>query len=181
MKKTAGFLKFACSLTMFFEVIAGIFVAFVFGVILLIKDFSQFSDKTGGAITFSGETLTPEQLNALKPNLLVAFGFSLAAIILAFLGTSKFRKALSECKKETPFSKTSVEAIKASARYEVIGGIVGIIGGIVTYIMGSGIQINGNSIVSSMNTIHLSFLIYACQKYLLYHIAQYGHSLEKQQ
>ena len=179
MKKTAGFLKFACSLTMFFEVIVGIFVAFVFGVILLIKDFSQFSDKTGGAITVSGEALTPEQLAALKPNLLVAFGFALAAIVFAFLGTSKFRKALTECKKETPFSDASVQAIKASARYEVIGGIVGIIGALVSSVMGSGIQINGNSLVSSMNTIHLSFLVYACEKYLLYHIARYGNSLEK--
>ncbi len=181
MKKTAGILKFLSSIVLFVEALGGILVAFAAAAILFIKDYSKFTDKTGSIIQVQGQTLTPEQIATLKPVILVALAFALATIVFAFLGTSKFRKALKECRNETPFSSTSVKAIKASARYEVIGGIVGIIGSIVLSLLGSGIQLNGTSLVSSMNTFHLSFLIYALEKYLLFHIAEYGHSLEKAQ
>ena len=178
MKKTAGILKFLCSIALFFEGVAGVIVAFAVGALLFMGDFSHISLTTNQAIEIQGDSLTPEQMNALKPVILVAALIAMASIVFAFLGTSKFRKALGECKKETPFTTTSINAIKASARYEIIGGLVGIIGSIVLYVMGQGIKVNGTSVASSMNTIHLTFLIYAAEKYLLYHIAQYGHSLE---
>ena len=179
MRKTAGFLRFGCTLIVIFEIIAVAFLAITEVALLVMGNFSDLAAKTGNAITINGGTMTPAEMDALKPAVLVAMGIALAAVIFALLGTLKTRTVLSECREERPFSQKSVNSLKASARLEILGGLIGIIGSIVLYVMASKLTVNGVTVGRSMMTTNLTFLIYAVEKYLLYHVAEYGHSLEK--
>lgn len=177
MKKTAGFLKFCYTIGLIFEILAAVLVAIVEVILLMAGSFSSLAEKTG-AITVSGGTLTPAEMDALKPIVLIAIACALAGVIMAIIGTLKTRTALSECKVERPFSQTCVDALKASARMDIIGGIFGIVTAIVLALMASSLTINGTSVGKSSTTMSLTWLFYAAMKYLLYHIAKYGHSLE---
>lgn len=179
MRKTAGFLKFGCTLIVVLEVFVAIVFAILLGALLFVGSFSELAAKTGNAITVDGGTMTPAEMDALKPVILVAIAIGLAAIIFALLGTLKTRTVLGECKAERPFSQKSVDSLKASARLEIIGGLIGIIGSFVMYAMASNLKVNGVTVGRSMASTNLTFLIYAVEKYLLYHVAEYGHSLEK--
>ncbi len=180
MRKTAGFLKVICIIAIVFEVIAIVCVAVALAAVAFVGDFSAIAEKTGGAITISstGTTLTPAEMDALKPVILVALGIALLTLIFAFLGTKKEKNVLAECQAERPFSAKSVSDLKGAARLELIGGFVGVAGAVVMMFMGKNLQVNGTSVGNSSLSLNLSFLIYAVQKYLLYHVAEYGHSLE---
>ncbi len=180
MKKTAGILKFCCTLALVLEILMAVMVAFIEVALLMAGSFSELAAKSG-AITIDGGTMTPAEMDALKPFLLIALAFSLVALVLAIVGTVKTRTALGECKEERPFSEKCVNAVRASARLEIIGGIVGIVSSIVLSLMGSSLTVNGTHLGKSSTTLSLSFLFYAVEKYLLYHIAEYGHGLETKQ
>ena len=179
MRKTAGLLKFCCTFALVFEIIGAIMLVIAEAFLLFAGKFSDLAAKAGDAITVEGNGLTPEQMDALKPIILIVIALGLLSLAFAIFGTLKTRTALQECREERPFSKTCVDAIKASARLEIIGGIIGIVGSIVVSFMSAPVKILGTNLSSSMSSWNLSFLFYACEKYLLYHIAEYGHSLEK--
>jgi len=178
MRKTAGFLKFGCTLAVILIAFVAIVLAFLLGTLLFIGSFSELAAKTGNAITVNGGSMTPAEMDALKPVVIIGIGIALAAAVFALLGTMKLRTVLGECKEERPFSQKSVNSLRSSARLEILGGLIGIIGSIVMYVMASNLKVNGVTVGRSMMTFNLSFLIYAVGKYLLYHIAEYGHSLE---
>ncbi len=177
MRKTAGFLKACCTFVLVLEIVAIVMLAIAGGFLAFTGKFSELAAKSD-AITVEGNSLTPEQMDALKPVILAVIAIGLLVLVLTLLGTLKTRTALEECKEERPFSSKCVDAIKASARFEIIGGLVGIIGGIVLSFMSAPIKVLGTSVSSRMSSLNLSFLFYACEKYLLYHVAEYGHSLE---
>ena len=179
MKKTAGFLKFCCTFAMVFLVFGIVILALTGGFLIAVGSLSELAGKAGKAITIDAGTLTPAELDALKPVVLIALCFALVSVVLALIGTINTRKALKECQKETPFSDISVNSLLTSARMEIIAGVIGIIGGFVVSFMASKLTVNGSPIGSSMSTINLSFVFYAVMKYLLYHIAEYGRKLER--
>ncbi|MBQ2657585.1 MAG: hypothetical protein IJF87_03320 [Erysipelotrichaceae bacterium] len=177
MKKTAGFLKFCFTVAMVVEIATAVILGIVVVALLMAGSFSALAAK-GGIITVSGTNMTPEEMDALKPIALAALGLSLAALILAIIGTLKTRTALGECKEERPFSQKCVDALKTSARMDIIGGILGIVTAIVLALMASSVTVNGASVGKTSSNISMTWLFYAALKYLLYHIANYGHSLE---
>lgn len=181
MKRTAGFLKFFATVVVITEIIVAVILAIAEVALLVAGSFSSLAEKTGSAITVKGGTMTPAEMDALKPIVLIGIGIALLSVILALLGTLKTRKALGECKLERPFSAVCASSVKASARYEILSGIVGIVGAIVLSLMSSSLKVNGVPIGGTMSTVNLAFLFYAVEKYLLYHIAEYGHSLETDQ
>ena len=122
MKKTAGFLKFCYTIALVFEMAAAVLLGIITVALLMAGSFSALATQ-GSVITVSGGTMTPEEMDALKPIVLAALGLSLAALILAIFGTQKTRTALGECKEERPFSEKCVKALKTSARMDIIGGI----------------------------------------------------------
>ena len=178
MKKNAGILKVFCTLALVFEI--AIFVVVAIGEVMLLVSgsFSEMVAQHSNIVTVTGGDLTPQEMDALKPVMLAALGFSLFALLFAILGTFKTRKVLTECQNERPFSALSVDALKASARFEVIAGIVGIVAACVVAFMAAPIKVNGASVGNSSASLNLSFLFYAWLKYLLYHVAEYGHRLE---
>lgn len=178
MKKTAGFMKFCFTLALVLEVLTAIVLVIATIALLMMGSFSSLAEMTNSPITIDGGTMTPAEMDALKPVLLAALGFSVAALILTIIGTIKTRQALNEVKEERPFSEKCVKALKASARMEVLGGIVGIISSVVMMMMASSLSVNGSPIGKTTSSASFTFLFYAVQKYLLYHVAQYGHSLE---
>ena len=177
MKKTAGFLKFLCTLGLIFEVIAIAFLALALGALIVVGSFSELAAKAQEAISISGN-LTPAEMDALKPFIIVALATALISVVFAFLGTKKEKAYYTECTKEHPFSEKSVDSLMACARLELIGGIVGVIGSVVLFVMGQNLKINGASVGNTSLSLNLTFLIYAVQKYFHYHVADYGHSLE---
>ena len=181
MKKTAGFLKACATFVVIIEILAAVIVAIAGVALLMAGSFSSLAERTGNAITVNGGTMTPAEMDALKPVVLLGVALALVTIVMALLGTLKVRKALNECKLERPFSTVCAESVKASARFEIIGGIVGIIGGVILATMASSLKVNGASMGSTSISFNLGFLFYAVEKYLLYHIAEYGHSLETNQ
>ena len=178
MKRTAGFLKFLCTFTLVFEAIAAVSMLIAACALLFMGNFSELTNVPGNMITVDSTNLTPEQLDAMKPVMLVTVVFFLASILLALYGTLKTRTALDECKNERPFSQLCVDSLKTSARMEIISGIVGILASIVISVVSAPIRVNGASVGSSMGTLNLTWLLYAVEKYLLYHVAEYGRSLE---
>ncbi len=178
MRKTAGFLKFVCTVSLVFEVLVGIILAICFIALLLAGSFSELAAKAGDAITISGGTMTPAEMDALKPVIMIALGSSLVAVVLAILGTVKTKSALSEVKDERPFSDKCVESIKSAARIEVIGGIFGIVGALVFSVMASKLTVNGTPVGTTSASLNLTFIIQAVQKYMYFHVAKYGQSLE---
>ena len=94
MKKTAGILKFCYTLGLVIEIVVAVVLAVTEVALLLAGSFSSLAEK-GSVITVDGGTLKPEEMDALKPIVLVAIGLSLAAVILAIIGTLKTRTALS--------------------------------------------------------------------------------------
>ncbi|MBQ6477811.1 MAG: hypothetical protein IJI44_00430 [Erysipelotrichaceae bacterium] len=178
MKKTAGILKFLSTLAMVLEVIGLLAVAAVVVTLLVAGNFSDLAAQSNSPITVNGGTMTPAEMDALKPIILIAMAFALASLVFTFIGTLKTRTALGECKEERPFSEKCVNAVKLSARMEIIGGLVGIVSSIVLALMASSLTVNGTSVGSTSTRLSLTFLFYALEKYLLYHIAKYGHSLE---
>lgn len=179
MKKTAGFLKALTTLALIFEILGAVIVCGVFLLFAFTGRISDLAAKTGNAITFESSSLSIEEIDAAKPLVMAALGLALVVLIFTILGTVKTRTALSECKKETPFSETCIKAIRSSARLQIIGGLIGVIGGIVLSFMASGLTVNGSPVGRSSVSLNLTFLIYAVQKYLLYHVAEYGRSLEE--
>ncbi|MBR2801894.1 MAG: hypothetical protein IKE21_04765 [Erysipelotrichaceae bacterium] len=177
MRKTAGFLKFCATFALVFEVVGLAILVLIEAALALTGKFSELAEKSG-AITISGGTMTPEEMDALKPVVLAVIAFGIIALLLAMLGTLKTRQALEEVKSERPFSDKSIDSVKAAARFEVIGGIVGILGGIVLSAMASQLRVNGTPVGQSSVTLHLSFIILAAEKYMFYHVAKYGQSLE---
>ena len=177
MRRSAGFLKFLASVALFFEVVCTVILIAVEAILVMAGKFSELAEKSG-AITVSGGTMTPEEMDALKPVVLAVIAFGIIALLLAALGTLKTRQALEEIKSERPFSDKAIDSIRAAARLEVIGGIVGILGSIVLSTMASQLKINGASAGQSSMTFHLSFVILAAEKYMFYHVAKYGQSLE---
>ncbi|MBQ9424856.1 MAG: hypothetical protein IJU42_02825 [Erysipelotrichaceae bacterium] len=177
MKKTAGFLKFFTTVALVFEIASAVLLGVVVVALLMAGSFSALAEK-GGIITVSGGTMTPEEMDALKPIVLAALGLSLAALIMTIIGTQKTRTALGECKEERPFSEKCVKALKTSARMDIIGGIFGIVTAIALSLMASSVTVNGASVGKTSSNMSLTWLFYAVLKYLLYHIASYGHSLE---
>ena len=178
MKTTAGILKFCYTLGLIFEILVALLLAVVEGFLLMSGSFSELAAKDGSPITVNGGTMTPEEMDALKPIILVTIGIALVAVILALIGTLKTRTALGECKKERPFSEKCVNALRTSARMDIIGGIVGIVAALVLAMMASALTVNGTPVGKTSGHASLTFLFYALLKYLLYHIARYGHSLE---
>ena len=177
MKKTAGILKFCCTVVLVLEILITVILVLALGAILLAGNFSDLAAKTG-AITINGGTMTPAEMDTLKPIVLIALASGLVALVFTIMGTVKTRTALGECKEERPFSEKCVNAIKASARLEIVGGIVGIVSSIVLAVMGSSLTVNGTPVGRSSTTLSLTFLFYALEKYLLFHVAKYGHGLE---
>lgn len=178
MRKTAGILKGCCTFAIVIACLALVLLVIAEAALLMAGSFSSLAEKAGNALVINGGTLTPEELDAFKPILLIVLGLGIVTIVLAILGAIKTRTALNECKEERPFSQKSVDAIKNSARLQILGGIIGIVGTILIAVMASGLTINGRPVASSSGSFNLSFLFYAIEKYLLFHIAEYGHSLE---
>lgn len=179
MKRTAGFLKLCCTIGLVFEVIIAVMIAFADGIILAAGKLSELAAKAPEAISIQGGSLTPQEMDALKPFILIALTAVLLSLILTIVGTLKTRAALGECKEERPFSQKCVNSLKISARMELFAGLVAIIGSGVLAFMASNLKVNGVAMGSSSVTVSLSFLIYAALKYLLYHVAEYGNSLER--
>lgn len=179
MRKTAGFLKFCCTVILVFEAIMALILAFADGILLVTGSLSELAEKAGSAISIQGANITPEQLDAFKPFILIALTLALVSLVLIIIGTLKTRTAFAECKEERPFSQKCVDALKVSARMEILSGLVGIASACVLTFMAANLKINGTSSGSSTITVSLTFVIYAVGKYLLYHIAKYGNSLER--
>ncbi len=178
MRKTAGILKFCCTLALVLEVLAAIFVAVGLIALAMAGSFSSLAAKTDSPITITGGTLTPEEMDALKPFVMIALASAVLGLLFTIIGTMKTRTALGECKQERPFSEKCVKAIKASARMEIIGGLAGIASSVILMLLASSLTVNGISAGKSSGSMSLTFLFYAVLKYLLYHIANYGHTLE---
>ena len=178
MKRTAGFLKILATIAVVLEVIALVVLLMVVAALVISGSLSGLSQSAALSVSYHGTNLTPEQIKELLPIILFALFLGLVCVVFALLGTINMRKALDECRNETPFSDRSVNSLKTSARMEIIGGLLGIVGGIVISLMASSLKINGNSAGNTMTSVNLSFLVYACGKYLLYHIAEYGRELE---
>lgn len=179
MRKTAGFLKICCTIALVFLVIGAMAVTAGLVVIAVAGSFSELAAKAGNAITISGGNLTPAEMDALKPVILGIMAAALIAVILAILGTLRTRDALNECKEERPFSQKCADSLKSAARYEVLGGVVGIVSAIIMSFMTANLTVNGTSLGSSSTTFSLTFVLYAVMKYLAYHVVNYGHSLER--
>ena len=179
MRKTAGFLKMCCTFVIVLLVIVAVTLAAGFAVIALSPSFSELAAKAGNAITIEGGNLTPAEMDALKPVILGVMGVALVGLVLFIMGTLKTRTALNECKEERPFSRKCAESLKASARLEIIAGLVGIAASLIMNFMAGRLTFGGTPAGSTTVTYSLSFVFYAAEKYLLYHVACYGHSLEK--
>ncbi|MBQ9036954.1 MAG: hypothetical protein IJ115_05850 [Erysipelotrichaceae bacterium] len=179
MRKTAGFLRVLCSIALVFEVLACVILVGVEVFLAFIGNFSDIAAKTGNAITISGGTMTPAEMDAIKPIIMIVIALSLVTVVFAIIGTVKTRVALSECKEERPFSDKCVAALLSAARLQIIGGLIGIVGTVVLQTMASKLTVNGTPIGSSATSFNLTFLVNAVEIYLLYHIAKYGNSLEK--
>jgi len=177
MRRTAGFLKILATIAVVLEVIALVVLLMVVAALVVSGNLTGLP-QNAISVSYQGTNLTPEQIKELLPIILLALFLGLVCVVFALLGTINMRKALDECRNETPFSDRSVNALKTSARMEIIGGLLGIVGGIVISLMASSLKINGNSAGNTMTSVNLSFLVYACGKYLLYHIAEYGRELE---
>lgn len=178
MRKTAGFLRVWCSIALVFEVLACVILVGIEVFFAFIGNFSDIAAKTGEAITISGGTMTPAEMDALKPVIMGVIAAGIVAVVFAIIGTLKIRVALAECKEERPFSDKSVAALLSAARIQIIGGLVGIVGTVVLQIMASKLTVNGTPIGSSATSFSLTFLFNAVEIYLFYHIAKYGNSLE---
>ncbi len=178
MRKTAGFLKVCETIMLVLEILVAVILAVTEVLLLVMGSFSAIAAKAGSAITISGGNLTPAELDSIKPFIMIAICFALVSVVLAIIGTIKTRKALDECREERPFSDESVSNILSAARIEIIGGIFGIISSLVLTFMAAGITINGTSVANSSTSLNLTFIFHAVEKYLLYHIADYGRSLE---
>jgi hypothetical protein len=179
MKKIAGILKICCTFVLIVEIIALAMVAFTAGALALAGSFSGLAAKEGSPFTISVENMTPAEMDEMKPVVLIALALVIVSLVLVVIGTLKTRTALNECRKERPFSEKCMNAVKISARMEVISGLFGIVSSLFLGMAASSLKINGSSIGgTSSSTASLTFVIYALQKYLLYHIARYGHSLE---
>ena len=179
MAKTAGFLKFIETVGLVFEVIAAIFLAFLEVFFAVIGNFSDIAAKTGNAITISGGTMTPAEMDAFKPAVMVVIAIGLVSVIFGIIGTLKTRKTLKEIQEMRPFSPEAVKSIKTAAQVEIIGGIAGIIGSLILTFMVSNLTVNGTSLGNTSVTMNLTFIIDAVQKYMFYHIMNYGNQLEK--
>ena len=177
MKKTAGILKFCYTIVLALEILVTVIVAITEVALLFAGNLSDHMSGEGG-ITVSGGTMTPAEVDALKPIVLIALAIAIVSLIFTILSTLNAKKALAECKEERPFSEKCVKALKASANLEIIGGVISIVSSIILAVMGSSLTVNGTSIGKSSTTLSLSFLFYALMKYMLYHVAEYGHSLE---
>lgn len=179
MKKHASILKVIYTIAMVI-VIIGI-VACVLGLVavLVAGDFSDVAARTHGFITLEGGDPSPAELNALKPVILVALVYGVVILVLTLLGIKKIINVLAECKMETPFTEVSCRNLKGAARLELITGIVGIVGSVILGFMGSSLTFNGTPVSDSTFTLNLTFLIYACALYLLYHVAEHGRKLEE--
>ena len=177
MKRTAGFLKILATIAVVLEVIALVVLLMVVAALVVSGNLTGLP-QNAISVSYQSTNLTPEQIKELLPIILFALFLGLVCVVFALLGTINMRKALDECRNETPFSDRSVNALKTSARMEIIGGLLGIVGGIIISLMASSLKINGNSAGNTMTSVNLSFLVYACGKYLLYHIAEYGRELE---
>ena len=180
MKTTAGILKLCCTIVLVFLVIAAALLVFVEGALLMAGSFSSLA-QSNGPITINGGTMTPAEMDALKPVVLVALCLGLVGLLITIVGVIKTRTAYGECKEERPFSEKCVKALKTSARTEIIGGIFGIIASCVLTFMASNLTVNGSPLGSTTTTLSLTFLFYALQKYLFFHVTEYGHSLENHQ
>ncbi len=178
MKKTAGILKFCCTLALVLEVLIAVIVAVGVVALLMAGSFSNLAAKTDSPITISSETMTPAEMDALKPIVMIALALALLSLLLTIVGTMKTRTVLSECKQERPFSEKCVKALKTSARMEIVGGLVSIAGSVIMMLAASSLTVNGTPVGRSSSTVSLTFLFYALLKYLFYHIAEYGHTLE---
>ena len=179
MRKTAGFLKVCYTIVLVFEVLAAILCAGLEVFLLAVGNLSDLAAKAGSAITISGGTMTPAEMDALKPVMVAAIGIAVVGIILAILGTIKTRKALGEIKEERPFSEEATKSIKAAANLGIAGGVVGIIGAVVFAVMAKNLTVNGSSVSSTTLSMNLTFIIDAVEKYMFYHIAKYGQGLER--
>ena len=177
MRKTAGFLKFFVTFAIVVGILGVLLLLVAEGYLLAAGNLSAMS----GAITISGTGITPETIDAMKPFLLIAIGLTLVALIFSIMGGFKTRKALAECQEERPFSQLCIDNIKASARLDIISGIIGIVSTVILTVAASSITLNGTSVKDTTATVHLGFILNAVQKYLLYHIACYGQSLENKQ
>ena len=178
MKKSAGFLKFLETIALVFEIIAIIILVLVIVFLLISGGVSGLAEKVKGAVTISGVDITAKDLETVTPIVLGALVSGVVSLLFAILGTFKTHKVLDECKNERPFSDVSVNNLKAAARLELIGGIVGVICTVALNIAAGGIRLNGASISNSAASIELGFIITAAVKYLLYHVAEYGNLLE---
>lgn len=179
MRKTAGFLKVCCTIVMVFMVIAAMALTAGLVVIALSASFSELAAQSGNAITISGGEMTPAEMDALKPVILGVLAAGLIGVILSILGALKTRAALTECKEERPFSQKCIDSFKSAARYEVIAGLVGIASSLVMSFMASNLTVAGTKLGGSTTTFSLTFVLYAVMKYLAYHVASYGHTLER--
>jgi hypothetical protein len=179
MRKTAGFLKACCTIVLVLLVIAAMVVTGVLVMVAMAGSFSELASKTGNVITISGGSMTPAEMDALKPVMLGVMAAALVALVLAILGTLKTRDALTECKEERPFSRKCADSLKSAARFEVLGGVAGIICTVVLSFMAANLTVNGSPISSGSTTFSLSFVFNAVMKYLAYHVVNYGHSLER--
>ena len=182
MKKTAGFLKFFATLAIILLVLALVACVLGEGVLLTSGDLSSLQGSVEGFITINSTEEIPftvAQLNELKPALLFAVAFAAIILLLSLLSMIKIRKVLGECKEETPFSEVSCRNLKGAARLEIIAGIIGIIATIVsTFLLRLDVTINGKTLTDTTINLNLSFIFTAVFLYLLYHVAQYGKSLE---
>lgn len=178
MRRTAGFLKFASTVVIIFEVLAALAFGGAGIALLFMGSFSNIANSTGISITISGTSMSLAEMDAKKTIILVAFGIAFLALVLTIIGTVKTRKAYSECKEERPFSDECVNSLLSAARLEIIGGLVGIIGSLIISFATGNLAVNGANIGSTISSLNLTFIFYAVQKYLFYHVANYGRKLE---
>lgn len=179
MRKTAGFLRGCCTFAIVLAGFGTVMMAIGFVAIAFAGSFSELAAKADSAITISGGTMTPAEMDALKPVILGALGASLASMVLTIFGAVKTRDALTECREERPFSQKCADSLKTSARIEIIAGLVGIAVAAVLSFMAANLTVNGAKLGGSGGTFSLSFIFYAVLKYLFYHIVSYGHTLER--
>lgn len=178
MRKTAGFLHVLTTIGVILFIVALAVIALAEGFMFAAGDLSGLA-QAGITVDAGGAALTAQDLASMKPLLMSIIAFAFVLVLIGLLTLLKVRKVLAECKESRPFSEVCCKSLKGAARLEILGGIIGILGTIAIFILGVNFSLNGTPIGDTTITLNLSFIVTAVLLYLLYHVAEYGKSLEK--
>ena len=180
MRKTAGFLKIITVIGIVFHILALILLVLCEVFFLFSGAFSDLIGKVGSGspITIDGAEITPELIAAAKPVLLVSFGLLILIVLLSLIAVLRVKKVLEEVHQERPFSHDAVTGLRFIARMRLVCGFVGVAASVIMFIMMKEFTINGINPGTSTISVDLGFIVAAVMDYMLYHIAEYGSSLD---